>query len=75
MVLNLPYLTSDMLLAPDCRLSDGVLWLLLIRHNVSRFSLLQMLLSLESGGHLNIPGVDLFPVTSVKISVTSFSLP
>ena len=70
MVLNVPYLNREFFGAPDCRHDDGVLWLMMIRQNVSRLSLIQLMLSLEAGEHVNITGVDLFPVTAVKISVS-----
>ena len=56
--------------APDARHDDGVMWLLLIRGNVTRMALIKLLVSLDSGEHVNIPGVDIFPVTAVKISVS-----
>ena len=46
------------------------MWLLLIRGNVTRMALIKLLVSLDSGEHVNIPGVDIFPVTAVKISVS-----
>ena len=55
--------------APDARHDDGVMWLLLIRGNVTRMALIKLLVSMDTGEHVNIPGVDLFPVTAVKISV------
>ena len=70
MVLNVPYLNREFYGAPDCRHDDGVLWLMMIRQNVSRLSLMQLMLSLENGEHVNITGVDIFPVTAVKISVS-----
>ena len=32
------------------------------------------MLAIESGAHVNIPGVDIFPVTAVKIQVKTFPL-
>ena len=69
MVLNLPYLNREFFGAPDCQIDDGVLWLMLVRQNVSRLSLIQMMLRLENGEHVNMPGIDIFPVSAVKISV------
>ena len=43
--------------------------MLLIRGNVTRMALIKLLVSMDTGEHVNIPGVDLFPVTAVKISV------
>ena len=74
MVVNLPYLARDFYAVPDCRPDDGVLWLMIIRQNVTRLGLLALLTGLEKGHHVNTPGVDIFPVTAVKISVCFLSL-
>ena len=71
MAFNLPHLTRAVRGAPDCSPDDGVLWLLVIRANVSRVSLLQLLAGMDSGRRLSVPGVDMFPVTAIKISVSS----
>ena len=73
MVVNLPYLARDFYAVPDCRPDDGVLWLMLVRQNVTRLGLIALLTGLEQGHHVNTPGVDIFPVTAVKISVSSLS--
>ena len=54
---------------------DGVLWLLIVRSSVTRASILRFMLSAESGNHVNIPGIDIFPVTAVKIQPDPTSLP
>ena len=69
MVLNLPYLARDFYAVPDCKPDDGVLWLMIVRQNVTRLGLLGLLAGLEEGSHVNTPGVDIFPVTAIKISV------
>ena len=71
MVLNLPYLARDFYAVPDCKPDDGVLWLMIVRQNVTRLGLLGLLAGLEEGSHVNTPGVDIFPVTALKISVGS----
>ena len=63
------YFLRDFFGAPDARHDDGVMWLLLIRGNVTRMALIKLLVSMDTGEHVNIPGVDIFPVTAVKISV------
>ena len=56
-ILNLPFLDRTFYAAPDCRPDDGVLWLLIVRHNVTRTSLINFMLSIENGLHVDIPGV------------------
>ena len=70
-VVNLPYLARDFYAVPDCKPDDGVLWLMIIRQNVTRLGLLTLLAGLEEGHHVNTPGIDIFPVTALKISVGS----
>lgn len=68
MLLNLPYLDRTFFGAPDCKPDDGVLWLLIVRPSVTRMSLINFMVSIESGRHVDMPGVDLFPVTAAKIT-------
>ena len=70
MLLNLPYLDRTFFGAPDCKPDDGVLWLLIVRPSVTRMSLINFMVSIESGRHVDMPGVDLFPVTAAKITVS-----
>ena len=74
-ILNLPYIDRTTFLAPDSLPDDGVLWLLIVRSSVTRSSILRFMLSAESGNHVNIPGIDIFPVTAVKIQPDPTSLP
>ena len=68
-VLNLPFIDRTMCLAPDSLPDDSVLWLLIVRSSVTRGAIFKFMLSMESGSHVNIPGIDVFPVTAVKIQV------
>ena len=70
MLLNLPYLDRTFFGAPDCTPDDGVLWLLMVRPSVTRMSLINFMVSIESGRHVDMAGVDLFPVTAAKITVS-----
>jgi len=68
MLLNLPYLDRTFFGAPDCTPDDEVLWLMIVRPSVTRISLINFMVSIESGRHVDMPGVDLFPVTAAKIT-------
>ncbi|XP_023330240.1 sphingosine kinase 2 isoform X2 [Eurytemora carolleeae] len=70
-VLNLPYVDRQTFLAPSSSQDDGVLWLLLVRESCSRTDLVRLMKEVEHGTHMNMPGVDLFPVSSVKIQPVS----
>ncbi|XP_020818653.1 sphingosine kinase 1 [Drosophila serrata] len=53
------HLSSDVFFAPESRLSDGLIYLVIIRSGVSRHQLLNFMLSLNTGTHLPI-GEDPF---------------
>lgn len=48
------HLGEDCLFAPDSGLSDGTIWLLIIRAGATRGQLLQFLLGMSSGTHLQV---------------------
>ncbi|KAH8301757.1 hypothetical protein KR059_010916, partial [Drosophila kikkawai] len=48
------HLSSDVFFAPESRLSDGLIYLVIIRSGVSRHQLLNFMLSLNTGTHLPI---------------------
>ena len=47
-------MARDFYAVPDCRPDDGVLWLMIIRQNVTRLGLLALLTGLEEGHHVNM---------------------
>lgn len=65
------HLGEDCLIAPDAKLNDGIIWLLIIRDNVSRAQLLQFLLGLSTGAHAGIQSADnsieFIPVRAFRI--------
>lgn len=65
------HLGEDCLIAPDAKLNDGVIWLLIVRDNVSRSQLLQFLLGLSSGAHAGMQTTDnsiqFIPVKAFRI--------
>ena len=67
--INLPWLASDIYLAPDCGLADGDMTLLFLP-SVSRFKLLKMFAQAESGSHVNSPIGNIVKVTEVRIIPT-----
>ncbi|GAB6020366.1 hypothetical protein CHUAL_003075 [Chamberlinius hualienensis] len=61
------HIGNNVLLIPDASLDDGLMWLLIIRKGVSRSQLLQFLLTLETGGHVDYPWVEIIPVTAFRL--------
>lgn len=63
------HLGEDCLFAPESKLNDGTIWLLIIRGNVTRTQMLHFLLGLSSGAHAQNTGngVELLPVKAFRI--------
>lgn len=65
------HIGEDALFAPDAKLDDGNIWLLVIRDNVSRPQLLQFLLGLSTGSHVQSATSDgpilFIPVRAFRI--------
>ena len=49
-------------------MDDGLLYLLIIRKEVSRSNLLHFFNAVEEGKHVHIPGVEIIPVRAARIS-------
>ncbi|XP_066992141.2 sphingosine kinase 1 [Anabrus simplex] len=61
------HLGSDCLFAPNSKLADGIIWLLVIRAGITRTQLLQFLLGLSSGTHLTCSKAEMIPVTAFRL--------
>ena len=63
------HLSEDCLFAPESKANDGIIWLLIIKGNVSRSQMLHFLLGLSSGAHVQntVDGIDLLPVKAFRI--------
>lgn len=62
------HLGEDCLFAPNAKLNDGTIWLLIVRAGASRAQLLHFLLGLSSGAHATSEGpVELIPVKAFRI--------
>lgn len=53
--------------SPDSHLQDGVIQLLLVRGNVSRYRLALILLGLENGSHVSMPGAECVACTAYRL--------
>ncbi|XP_063243589.1 sphingosine kinase 1-like [Bacillus rossius redtenbacheri] len=61
------HLSNDCMFAPSSRLADGIIWLLIIRAGITRGQMLQFLLGLSSGSHLQCDHVEMIPVTAFRL--------
>lgn len=65
------HLGVDCLFAPNAKLNDGIIWLLIVHANASRSQMLQFLLGLASGAHADCSSwngvIELIPVQGFRI--------
>ncbi|XP_067136663.1 sphingosine kinase 1-like [Centruroides vittatus] len=61
------HLASDVFIAPNAKLDDGVMWLLIIRADVSRVQVINFLTCLQSGTHIDNPYVDMIPIYAFRL--------
>nr|CAD7445572.1 unnamed protein product [Timema bartmani] len=61
------HLSNDCFFAPNSKLADGIIWLVVIRAGISRGQLLQFLLGLSSGSHLQCAQAEMIPVTAFRL--------
>lgn len=52
---------------PLSKTADGLITILLVRGNVSRYRLTMILLALETGTHVNLPGVEWIQCTAYRL--------
>lgn len=64
------HLAADCLFAPDSKLNDGIIYLVIIRAGITRSQLMQFLLNMSSGTHLSeapTTHIQVIPVTAFRI--------
>lgn len=64
-----PYIGEDFLFAPRSQLSDGVMWMLIIKAGISRSQLLTFLLGISEGTHTTMESeyLKMVPVSAFRI--------
>ncbi|RUS71828.1 hypothetical protein EGW08_020413 [Elysia chlorotica] len=67
------HLGSDMLAAPDARLQDGLINLMMIRKGVSKANLFRLFLSFSQGNHVSSPHVEMVKVLAFRLEPHSTS--
>lgn len=61
-----PLLDPITVIAPDCKLDDGILWLVVIDSSFSRSDALHWLLNSDSAAHIGRKGVRLIPIRAFR---------
>lgn len=64
---TIPFIATDFCFAPESKLDDGIIWLMIIRAPVTKLQLTQMLLSTSDGTHVNHPWVQFIPVKAFRL--------
>ena len=61
------HLGSDMLAAPDARLQDGLINLMMVRKGVSKANMFRLFLSFSQGNHVSSPHVEVVKVLAFRL--------
>ena len=61
------HLGSEMLAAPDARLQDGLINLMMVRKGVSKAAMFRLFLSFSQGNHVSSPHVEVIKVLAFRL--------
>jgi len=64
---TLPFIGTDLLIAPQSKIDDGIIWLFIIRAPISKLQLMQLLLAMSDGSHVNHSCLQLIPVKAFRL--------
>tara|TARA_B100000579_G_scaffold97578_1_gene77394 strand:+ start:3420 stop:4328 length:909 start_codon:yes stop_codon:yes gene_type:complete len=67
LIANTKYTGKGMLIAPDANLDDGLLDLIIVKNNITKFALIQLLPKLFTGDHIESQYVEYKQVKSLEI--------
>ena len=65
--INLCLLDPVNLLAPKSTVDDGIMWLVIVRSSIQRKDMVDWLMNMKTGGHVNKPGVEMIPIRAFRI--------
>ena len=65
--INLSLLDPVNLLAPKSKVDDGVMWLVIVKSSIQRKDMVDWMMNMKSGGHVNKPGVEMIPIRAFRI--------
>ncbi|RWR99697.1 sphingosine kinase 1-like protein, partial [Leptotrombidium deliense] len=69
----LTHISSDCFFTPGAKFDDGIIWLIYILGSATRAQIVQFLISLDTGSHVNLPFVHSVPVRAFKLEPNSKS--
>jgi hypothetical protein len=61
------HLGSDLLAAPEARLNDGVIHLIIVKEGIPRNALLNLFMAFENGTHVDSPYVEMVKVLAFRL--------
>ncbi|KAG1669286.1 Sphingosine kinase 2 [Nymphon striatum] len=64
---SVTHVGSDICLAPDARFDDGIIWMVIIRGDVSRAQILEFCMCLEDGRHINSSSCSVIPIRAFRL--------
>mmetsp|Transcript_10363 Transcript_10363/g.15599 ORF Transcript_10363/g.15599 Transcript_10363/m.15599 type:complete len:344 (+) Transcript_10363:1-1032(+) len=70
-VCNTTHASYNVFTCPMSKMNDGVFHVLIVRSSVSRLRLLQMLLKLETGGHIECEGLEIISCLAYRLEPLS----
>ena len=62
------WLDYNCMLVPDCKLDDGLLWLVIIKAPVTRMEMVSWLLSLDTAGHLQMNQTKMIKIRAFRLT-------
>ena len=57
--------------SPNSTIDDGIFQILIVRNTVSRWRMARILLALESGSHVDMPGVEFIQASAYRLDPLS----
>ena len=70
--LNSIFLFFSLIIAPESKLDDGLLWLLLVRRSaLNRWKMVKLMMGFHNAAHVDFDFVEFFPVKSFKLEPLS----
>ncbi|TRY71562.1 hypothetical protein TCAL_13065 [Tigriopus californicus] len=64
---NTAFIATLLQPAPQAKMDDGTIWLLIIKKGVSRLEMIRILRGVEQGTHTDFPSVQIVPVSAFRL--------
>jgi len=72
-VCNTTHASYNVFTCPMSKMNDGVFYVLIVRSSCSRLRLLQMLLKLETGGHIHCEGLEVVTCVAYRLEPLTYN--